>query len=999
MARLRRLGYPLLLTGARLRARGGQAALAAGGIAAAAAALAVLATASLVAQDRSVQRRVAGIPAPQRSIVTTWAGTSVRPSDRWRRLDGSVREAFTGVDPSPLGRVLIFPEMFSRGSAFNLGALDGLARWVRITGGREPRRCSPAVCEVVRIAGDPVAPGLQGVRVVGRATLVPGSPLAPFLSRRGGALLLADGVDGLSRLHDLEGVFRTYGWVLPLEPRAVHPWSVRSLLANTARAGSTLQSRSALFSVTVPTTELTAARTSAHVAGRRLLLLGGGLVALLLAFAALTAARARRASGAAVRRLTWFGARRWQVGVVTAAEAGAVAVVGTALGWALGAAGGAAVAGAAGAPVGAVLARTVLSATGGWLALGLAAVATIVLCLVVREPGRAVRGIRPLDVAALAALGVVAVAVARGDADPADVGGGTGVLLLLLPGLLTFAIAVLVARVFPPALRACERMTRRSSPPVRLAIVSLARDRGVASVSVVFVAVAVAVALFTAAYRATLSANVRERAAYALPADYVLRETTGQTIPFAPAQRLGHAVPVIRGSGGTVSLAGRRPFTLLGLPAGEIEGIRGWRSDFSPESRTELAARLRPARPPSLRGLRLPTGGRRLELPIALRGDPIALSASIRSPNGVFAALDLGEARPGDDVLRADIPAAARGGLLVALRVTQPALEAFSAGHHDTGSEGAESVSNGTLEFGRPRAGGRVLPPIAGWAGTGGVRTDGGPFRYLVSRAQVSLIRPQQPLDGTLLPVLASPALAAASDNDRLALSVDDNVVPVRLVGTIRRFPSTTGDVVVADERTLEVVLDTVQPGLGRPSEAWLSGPASVASALRQPAFAGIEVRSHRALERQLRDDPLARGALAVLWATALVALALAVAGIALGAIATARDARPELFDLEGQGLGPAALRRRLDAQAGLAAAAGAVGGIIAGLALAALVVGVVAVTANATTPVPPLRLRIPWLEAAAIVATSLVVGLACAAVASRRALAGPVAARPEEAL
>src|SRR5262245_26811636 len=120
MARVRRLAYPLLLTGARLRARGGQTALAVGGIAAASAALAVLATASLVAQDRSVQRRVAGIPAAERSVVATWAGTSLRPSDRWRRLDGAVREAFTGVGPSPLGRVLLFPAMFSGGSALNL---------------------------------------------------------------------------------------------------------------------------------------------------------------------------------------------------------------------------------------------------------------------------------------------------------------------------------------------------------------------------------------------------------------------------------------------------------------------------------------------------------------------------------------------------------------------------------------------------------------------------------------------------------------------------------------------------------------------------------------------------------------------------------------------------------------------------------------------------------------------------------------------------------------
>ena len=84
-----------------------------------------------------------------------------------------------------------------------------------------------------------------------------------------------------------------------------------------------------------------------------------------------------------------------------------------------------------------------------------------------------------------------------------------------------------------------------------------------------------------------------------------------------------------------------------------------------------------------------------------------------------------------------------------------------------------------------------------------------------------------------------------------------------------------------------------------------------------------------------LRADPLARGALATLAATAALALALALVGLLLGVAGDRRDERGELFDLEAQGAAPATLRRHLRLRALLVAVFGLAGGIATGAILA----------------------------------------------------------------
>jgi ABC-type antimicrobial peptide transport system permease subunit len=135
-------------------------------------------------------------------------------------------------------------------------------------------------------------------------------------------------------------------------------------------------------------------------------------------------------------------------------------------------------------------------------------------------------------------------------------------------------------------------------------------------------------------------------------------------------------------------------------------------------------------------------------------------------------------------------------------------------------------------------------------------------------------------------------------------------------------------------------------------------------------------------VEARLRHEPLARGSLLTLAGAALAALALAVGGLLLALVNDLRDERGELLDLEVQGATPAALRRHLRLRAGLVTVAGLLGGIALGAVLSVVVVDLVALTANAALPQPPLRLYVDWGTlgvgaAAYLLVTTLVIATA----------------------
>jgi hypothetical protein len=653
--------------------------------------------------------------------------------------------------------------------------------------------------------------------------------------------------------------------------------------------------------------------------------------------------------------------------VLTATESAAVGFGGAAVGWVVGCIGGAVAAGVAGAPVGPVLAESALSPTGLLLGVAVALVAALVIAATVSVEVRR-RRVGPLEVAALAAVVAALAVLASGSVDTRELaaGGAAPAVLLLLPGLVAFAAAVGASRLLPAAGRL---LARRGAGHARLAGVSVARSAGAAGIAAAFLALAVGLALLAEAYRSTLVTGEADQAAYAVPADVVVREDLRSLVPVlraAPLDRYGSipgvdaAHPVVRVSANAGPSASISGVTVLGLPQGAIRGLPLWRGDWG-TSKRGLADAVEPNGPTDLRGTEL--SGRALRLAVG----PALLSyrATVEQPDGSFTRVELGAAK-GDrpSVLSAPLPPRARGGRLVAITLVPPRIV-------ERGSDAGVAL-RGTTTL-------RLLgASLDAWLGEGGVtvsRSGATPgslrLAYSVTPQRTARLRTRQPTDDTPPAVAVTTALAelAGGIGASLPLRIGGETVNVTVAAVVDRIPGTLGDAVLADLGALSTAIDTAAPGGAVVSEIWLDVDSEarrhVDATLSRRPFAVLAKSSRVALEEDAGRDPLGHGTLLALAAAALAALALAVVGLVLAIRADLRDDRGELTDLEAQGATPGLLRRVVAARAVLVAAVGVAAGALAGVALAFLVTRVVSVTARADAPEPPLATTIDPLTVA----------------------------------
>jgi len=110
--------------------------------------------------------------------------------------------------------------------------------------------------------------------------------------------------------------------------------------------------------------------------------------------------------------------------------------------------------------------------------------------------------------------------------------------------------------------------------------------------------------------------------------------------------------------------------------------------------------------------------------------------------------------------------------------------------------------------------------------------------------------------------------------------------------------------------------------------------------------------------------------------------------------LSDARDERGELFDLEAQGVAPGTLRNQLRLRSVVLLAFGIAGGLALGLVLSRLVVSVVSVSAETTTPVPPLVTDPDWSAIVAALAVLGVLVLGLTELTVRHALRGQTPSR-----
>src|SRR6185437_7371944 len=152
----------------------------------------------------------------------------------------------------------------------------------------------------------------------------------------------------------------------------------------------------------------------------------------------------------------------------------------------------------------------------GWLA------ATVLLGALVL-----LRGARLTDILAVAAASALVAALAAGTGDQA--------LALLLAPLCCAAAGVLAFRLAGAGLR----VARDGPVLLRLALVNLARSRGVPALAIAFIAVATGLGGFALAYRATLARSAADQAADRVPFDVLVSAGPDFATPLelAPLQR------------------------------------------------------------------------------------------------------------------------------------------------------------------------------------------------------------------------------------------------------------------------------------------------------------------------------------------------------------------------------------------------------------------------------------------------------------------------------
>src|SRR5438105_9440197 len=275
-AALRRIAYPLRLAWIRLARRGERVVLVALGIAAGAALLASVLAGSLVAQDKSLARATARLPQADRTVRLVWGGIGSGLGNDPAQVDRFARASVTPLAGPPV-RAMLFRQSEAGGHLFDLGAIDGLARFVHVQSGRLPNACRPERCEVLQLGGAGPIPKLEGLTLVrvGRATLASALPLGDLVTRETYAsilssslryhtaatapLLLAEGVAGLTAADVFGPTYRSYAWTAPLGPHDVHPWTIDRFAERVQQTRSHVEAESLAFDLTAPVDELRAA--------------------------------------------------------------------------------------------------------------------------------------------------------------------------------------------------------------------------------------------------------------------------------------------------------------------------------------------------------------------------------------------------------------------------------------------------------------------------------------------------------------------------------------------------------------------------------------------------------------------------------------------------------------------------------------------------------------------------------------------------------------------
>ena len=991
----------------RLRGRGSATLLLIAAVAAASGTTLTIAGLGTAAGDRAVQDALAALDPGDRSLRITGFAPS---SDRAAEIDDHAEAAFGPAAGliGPIERGVILRSVRDPAAPYDLQlvAVDDPATSVTLAEGQLPAPCAGTAgtaCEAIllSVAAPPadlpatLRIGSLQVRIVGRGTLASTVPLSR-LDERGprnagiftdhptnqpevpSAFLLVNGVRAAAAAPGAATTGRQYFWTAPLRTELVHPWAVEPLRSALDSARATLASSEPTLNLAAPTQAIDDQLARAATNGGRLVLVGSLGVAILVAFAAYAALLGRRDFRHELERLAAAGGGRAAGALLVAFEAGIPTLAGGLLGWLV-----AALAAPLVTPLpGAAPAETISRLAGepaaivGGLVVTLLALGAVVVGLVGTAGRQALAGLVP---GLLLAGGLVAWRL-LGGVDVGAVGGSLDApILALLPATIGLTIAALALLVVPRLLQRLAAAGRRFALPVRLALLSVARDPARPAATLTLLAFGLGGLVFAVADAATLQGGISDRAAFTTGGDLRVSEAgtdltlTATVVPVARYANLGPGVEAWPVAHAEAVAAGSTPVTMLGLPPASLPLLRGWRADASSTDISSLARAIEVEGTFDVPGHQLPADLTTLRVPLTHSGDPVDLWAIIETADGDAARVLLGTASFPTETFTAPIPTAAIGGRITAILVAE--------GRTIAGEAHPARLAKATLSF----------------AGLDGL-VDTRPIDVEANGINVDVIRAPLATDDLVLPAIVSPDIAA------LAARAPGGVVPmtlagrsltrIRVAGVASRFPT-----LLDADRSFAVValdpfvtaLDGAAPGAGHPDAAWLrvddpARTADVIATLRQPPFRRMSILDRNDIAVQGLADPFSASILAAFAAAAIAGLLLAALGLALGAAADLGDETGELRDLEAQGLGPRALRRQVGVRTSLLAVGGVVSGVLVGIALTAIVTSRIGVTADVAAPVPPLALILPWGTIAIAVAVPLLGAAGLAWLAGERA-------------
>ncbi|PWJ54637.1 hypothetical protein SAMN06264364_10680 [Quadrisphaera granulorum] len=982
--------------------------------------------------DGALGRALGDLPLAERSVSVSRAGHLT--DAELAEVDAAVRRELTGVVDArmPLREQVTTPVVSDgHGSEYVLAGTDQFATAVRVTSGRAPSSCTPTRCEVLLLsteadgaAGqgaaavqDPTPDPETGLVVVGRAVRTDPLLLSGTFDPRT-AVLLADGVGPVGHVSSVALLQRTYGWVAPLDRDQIRRSGVAAWSAATSAAAQRLSSDQAVL--TAPGAVIAAAAERAQASTGRFGLLAGSCAVLLLGAALCGAAALRpdhlRFTAALRRRGLAATPLRW----VTLGEAGLVTIAGTLTGLVLGSAVAAGTTAVAGLPVADTLGASLKAALPTVLGLGLTAwvLITVVLWPAAARPAWTDErsAWRLVSVLAVAGLAAAALVVSRGSAGTGDP------LPVLLPSLVLLSTALLAARAWPWAARTAYRLVPRRAVGLRLGVAGVSGHPLLAASTVALLVAGVGASGFAISYRATLLRGAADQAAFEVPLE--VRVTPGPshgTVLSAGsvaqvATEAGAAgatgYPVLRAAGAIRSGGqGSEVVHFVGVEPAALAQVRSWSHTVGSSDATAVARAVTLTVPTP--GPVLPAG-RTLTVQTDAEQTVMQLGAVLRATDGRERTLRL-VPEPGAERLRQQTDLPEEGSWqLIALTYTPNSITEMLREHAAAEGPTARPAATGRITLGEVSVDGTSVPqPWSGWSGDGLTTADDGTsaqidYRLEGSRGWVAARSTAPGSSAAPLPVAADPVTTrdAGGVGGLVTLTLDQQPVQAKVVAALPRFPTVDdGRFVVVDASALAALLDAQSPGSAEPDELWVAGPSPGSSGAASPSAAtsgvtggvasGLTVQRAADVERQLRTDPVAVGAVRMLLLAAGLTALVGLAALVLLVVGQRDEDAGELYAWETEGIAPRVLRRSLWARAATVTALAVPVGVAAATVLTRLTAQLVPLTAGGEQPRPPLVPEMGLTTALLALVVALALALGGAAVVAASSLREPLPSPP----